>query len=198
MIIMSDTKEYIIDQAYSLFMNQSYEAVSISDISKACGLTKGALYHHFENKEALFMAVIDKYLILNEMNVYTEEKTVAQIIEETIDNVKKIVYFVLGEQPKYLPVNYLALAIDAMRHYPGFTTNKMQIMDKEVEKIKMVMDNAIERGEIRSDINTNIMAINYFSLSAGMATSILQNNSPQKAITLLQEQLNEFYNVLKC
>ena len=198
MIIMSDTKEYIIDQAYSLFMNQSYEAVSISDISKACGLTKGALYHHFENKEALFMAVIDKYLILNEMNVYTEEKTVAQIIEETIDNVKKIVYFVLGEQPKYLPVNYLALAIDALRHYPGFATNKMQIMEDEVEKIKMVMDNAIKRGEIRSDINTKIMAINYFSLSAGMATSILQNNSPQKAIVLLQEQLNELYNVLKC
>ena len=32
---MSDTREYIIDHAYKLFLNKSYEAVSISEISKA-------------------------------------------------------------------------------------------------------------------------------------------------------------------
>jgi AcrR family transcriptional regulator len=66
---MNDTKEYIIDQAYTLFLSHSYEAVTISDISKAVGLTKGALYHHFINKEEVFKAVIDKYLIIDLMEV---------------------------------------------------------------------------------------------------------------------------------
>ena len=61
---MSETKEHIIDKSYELFISHSYEAVSISDISKAIGMTKGALYHHFLNKEELFKAVVDKHLIL--------------------------------------------------------------------------------------------------------------------------------------
>jgi len=56
---MNDTREYIIDESYKLFLNRSYEAVSISVISDAIGFTKGALYHHFKNKEELFKAVID-------------------------------------------------------------------------------------------------------------------------------------------
>ena len=51
---MENTKEFIIDEAFKLFLDHSYEAVSISDISQAIGFTKGALYHHFKNKEELF------------------------------------------------------------------------------------------------------------------------------------------------
>jgi len=194
---MSDTKEFIVDQAYGLFMNKSYEAVSISDISKAIGMTKGALYHHFESKEALFMAVIDKYLILNEIYTYTEDKTLEQFIEESITSAQKLMLLLLGEHPNYLPLSYLSLLIDAMRHYPGFTSDKMRMMDEDVGKIQKVLDNAIAKGEIRGGFNTKIMAINYFSLAAGMATCILQDNNPSKAIELLREQLFEFYKVLK-
>ena len=61
---MSDTRDYIIDKAHSLFLSRSYEAVSISEISKAIGFTKGALYHHFKSKDELFKAVVENYLII--------------------------------------------------------------------------------------------------------------------------------------
>ncbi|WP_194972664.1 TetR/AcrR family transcriptional regulator [Aquiflexum lacus] len=47
------TKEKIISISAGLFNTQGYKATSISDITKATGLTKGAIYRHFTDKEDL-------------------------------------------------------------------------------------------------------------------------------------------------
>jgi len=47
------TKELIILKSADLFNTQGYKATSLSDITKATGYTKGAIYRHFENKEDL-------------------------------------------------------------------------------------------------------------------------------------------------
>ena len=86
-LIMNDTRDFIIDEAYKLFLTQSYEAVSISTISEAIGLTKGALYHHFTNKEDLFKAVIDKHF----PHFVDENAKEVGSLKELIDNLKKAV-----------------------------------------------------------------------------------------------------------
>lgn len=55
---MGDTKERILQVALELFARKGYEAVSVSDIAGALGLTKGALYRHFENKRAIFDGIL--------------------------------------------------------------------------------------------------------------------------------------------
>jgi len=45
------TRLLIVDKAISLFNSKGYRATSISDITKATGLTKGAIYGHFESKD---------------------------------------------------------------------------------------------------------------------------------------------------
>ncbi len=194
---MNDTREYIIDQAYGLFLQRSYEAVSISEISKAIGFTKGALYHHFTNKEDLFKAVIDKYLILNEISLTDPEISLNQLISHTVEKAGTVVHKIQGKQPTFVPISYMALIIDAFRHYPGFATEKEQMLTKEISKIKHVLDAAVASGEIRKDINTEIMATNYFSITIGMAQNLLHNNSPKMALKALEEQLQEFYKILK-
>jgi AcrR family transcriptional regulator len=53
------TRQQIIDAATTLFADQGFEAVSIDEILTACGISKGALYHHFAGKEAVFVAVLE-------------------------------------------------------------------------------------------------------------------------------------------
>ncbi len=195
--VMSDTREYIIDQAYSLFLSRSYEAVSISDISKAIGFTKGALYHHFTNKEELFKAVINKYLPFEKFFVPAKDITLQQYIEESIKLSNEIVLSIFGENPKFIPLSYMALLIDAFRHYPEFAKEKDRLLNSELDKIKIVLNNAIMNGEIRKNINADVMAMNFFSLNAGIATSMIQYNSPKKAIETLREQLYELYKIMK-
>ena len=195
---MSDTREYIIDQSYSLFLSRSYEAVSISDISNAIGFTKGALYHHFKNKEELFMAVIDKYLPVENFFTQTENFTVQQYIEESVKTAENIVKSIFGEKPNFLPLSYMALFIDAFRHYPKFAKEKDQLIQRELEKVQIILRNAIEKGEVRKDINVEYMALNFFSLGLGIASNLILNkNTPRQAIELLSCQLNELYRIIK-
>ena len=46
--------------ALSLFAQRGYEAVSISDIAGELGVTKGALYRHYESKQAIFRAILQR------------------------------------------------------------------------------------------------------------------------------------------
>jgi AcrR family transcriptional regulator len=60
----STTRERIIDQAMRLFSQHGYTATSIAKIEAAAGLTPGAggLYHHFDSKEAVLAAGIERQL----------------------------------------------------------------------------------------------------------------------------------------
>ena len=52
------TRQQIIDTAARLFASRGFDGTSMSDLAAAAGLTKGAFYHHFESKDALFFAVV--------------------------------------------------------------------------------------------------------------------------------------------
>jgi TetR/AcrR family fatty acid metabolism transcriptional regulator len=53
------TRERILRAALAAFASRGYHRVSVDDIVRASGTSKGAVYHHFPNKEALFLALVD-------------------------------------------------------------------------------------------------------------------------------------------
>ena len=55
---MTDTKEKILAVALQLFAKDGYEAVSVSKIAEKLGITKGALYKHYENKKDIFNSIV--------------------------------------------------------------------------------------------------------------------------------------------
>ncbi len=52
------TREQLIEVATRLFAERGYEDTSIEAVLAAAGVSRGALYHHFAGKEALFGAVL--------------------------------------------------------------------------------------------------------------------------------------------
>ena len=57
---MENTKERILLTALELFARDGYEAVSVSTIAGALGMTKGALYRHYANKRAIFESIVKR------------------------------------------------------------------------------------------------------------------------------------------
>lgn len=57
---MKDTRENILLVSLRLFAKNGYEAVSVSQIAGELGLTKGALYRHYANKQAIFESILEK------------------------------------------------------------------------------------------------------------------------------------------
>ncbi|MEA5143628.1 MAG: helix-turn-helix domain-containing protein [Oscillibacter sp.] len=57
---MATTKENILTTALQLFAKDGYEAVSVSMIAGALGMTKGALYKHYVNKRDIFDQIVTR------------------------------------------------------------------------------------------------------------------------------------------
>ncbi|GGG06113.1 TetR/AcrR family transcriptional regulator [Paenibacillus aceti] len=57
---MIDTKERILQVALKLFARDGYEGVSVRNIADVLGITKGALYKHYESKQDIFDSIIKR------------------------------------------------------------------------------------------------------------------------------------------
>ena len=53
------SRERILDSAARIFGQYGYRLASMELVAQECGLTRQALYHHFDSKEALFRAVVE-------------------------------------------------------------------------------------------------------------------------------------------
>ncbi|MDR6598824.1 AcrR family transcriptional regulator [Saccharothrix longispora] len=53
------TRQALVDSAVELFTKRGYAGTSLDEVAKRARLTKGALYHHFSGKQALFEAAFD-------------------------------------------------------------------------------------------------------------------------------------------
>ena len=53
------TRNALIEAARGLFSERGYAGVSTEEIVQAAGVTRGALYHHFRDKQDLFTAVVE-------------------------------------------------------------------------------------------------------------------------------------------
>jgi AcrR family transcriptional regulator len=57
-----ETRHRILEAATHLFSKTGYDATGVAEICQAAGVSKGAFYHHFPSKQAVFMALLNSYL----------------------------------------------------------------------------------------------------------------------------------------
>src|SRR6202008_4906017 len=57
-----DIQRGILPTACGLFARQGYMRSSIADLADACKLSRGALYHYFDSKEAILCAILDAHV----------------------------------------------------------------------------------------------------------------------------------------
>ena len=56
---IDNSKEQILEAAMKVFVKNGYEQTKMDVIADVSGLSKGAIYHHYESKKDLFLALID-------------------------------------------------------------------------------------------------------------------------------------------
>ena len=56
-----NTADRILEQSMKLFFQKGYHGTSIDDITQATGVTKGALYWHYRNKEEVLKRIVEEY-----------------------------------------------------------------------------------------------------------------------------------------
>ena len=80
------TRNRILDTAVAVFNHKGVAHTSLNDIAKEAGVTRGAIYWHFENKVAMFDAMIERLICPLLINAEDREARIAadplQFIED--------------------------------------------------------------------------------------------------------------------
>jgi AcrR family transcriptional regulator len=65
--VQEGRKHQLIDSALMLFAEKGYENATIKDLAEACGVAPGLVYHYFDSKEDLLLAVFEKHGFVAEL-----------------------------------------------------------------------------------------------------------------------------------
>ena len=69
-----DTKERILDAALEMFSQNGYAGTNIRELSASLGLVKSGVYKHFESKEEIWNALLDKMIAYYEEHFGSAEQ----------------------------------------------------------------------------------------------------------------------------
>lgn len=122
------TKDRIIETAFQLFLDQGYANTSMSNLVHATQLSKGAFYHYFKNKEALYQEVLNRYVISYYKAVDWE--VLKQLNSTQIE--QAVVAFYQSFVPEILALTtkgmsrYFSLFFEAYEQYPYFKQEVQQ------------------------------------------------------------------------
>ncbi len=86
----SSLKERIIVSAAKNFAKKGYAKTSIDSIVKSSKVSKGGIYHHFRNKEELFIAVLFRNVAISEetnSNLFQDKKNITKDLNENYDKI---------------------------------------------------------------------------------------------------------------
>lgn len=188
---MKYSREYILRRAFDVFMNKGYDSASISVLQEELQMSRGALYRYFKNKEELFNAVIDEYFfkIFDKLQHNMDKHTYSlEKFIEVMHRRQKIFVnaFTRAGVTHIIFLNYTALVIQAGKHYPNFLERFKIINNRSLESWKDAMRNSIKEGEIKDDIDIDILAI-LFNNTSVKETSDRDCNDSSFAINVMQD-----------
>lgn len=159
---MKYSREYILRNAFDVFMNKGYDSASISVLQKELKMSRGVMYRYFESKEELFRSVIDEYFFktYDRLSQVVDTRKTASIFIETMHRRQKLMatVFIKSGFTHTVFLNYTALLIQAAKHYPNFITRFKEIQGRIVNNWEVVLKNGINAKEIRSDVDIKIMS----------------------------------------
>ncbi len=85
-----NSKNQILDAALKVFVNKGYSQTRMDDIVEISGLSKGAIYHHYESKKDLFLSLIEhweNYFFPDIFNKNIKDKNPDDILREIVNDI---------------------------------------------------------------------------------------------------------------
>ena len=152
------TRQTLLRHAFEQIHQQGFRAVSLDAILRDTGVTKGALYHHFPNKQALGYAVVDEVVagilqtVWIDPVVNSDDPVTAlqDIIRLTGENMS------LDELKLGCPLNNLSQEMSALDE--GFRLRLDKIYENWRTSLSAALENGINRNTVVSNIDPDTTA----------------------------------------
>lgn len=190
--------------AFKMFILKSFDGVSIPDIEKATGFTRGTIFHYADTKLDLFRQVVEYYVLerqdIDRKIQVADDCTLRQFIDtyaKGVERTMEALHEIIGMDVPMRDCSraYLNMASQVSVLLPEVHKAFLNAMAKEERLWIEVIGRGVENGELRSDVQPAILAKIMMSLFYGRAfqDSLINGMDPK----LLKEEMLAVYERVK-
>ena len=190
--------------AFKMFILKSFDGVSIPDIEKATGFTRGTIFHYADTKLDLFRQVVEYYVLerqdIDRKIQVADDCTLRQFIDTYVKGVEQTMetlHEIIGMDVPMRDCSraYLNMASQVSVLLPEVHKAFLNAMAKEERLWIEVIGRGVESGELCSDVQPAILAKIMMSLFYGRAfqDSLINGMDPK----LLKEEMLAVYEMVK-
>lgn len=160
------TRQKIIELASPIFLSHGYNGTSMSQLTEAIGMTKGAIYGNFKDKDELALAAF-RY------NFERISKAIGQSVDAQENACDKLLAFAgyylkeFSEIMKRGGCPLLNAAIDSDHVFPPLKDAVEKALSRWFRYIRRIIKEGIKKGEIKPDTDAEAFASVFISLVEG-------------------------------
>lgn len=198
---MPHLREDIVNKSFFQFLNKGYKACSLKDLEQATGLTKGAFYYYFRNKEEILKAGIQKYLsVASEMSeaeflkIRSLREYIGEIVarkERTAGLLQQMFDFFIIE------VAFFQLILEVASLFPEYRNRIDKLSRNRLARWEFMILKAKGQGEIKAELDTSVLARNLMSVSTSMLNIELGTENMRFVFSDMQMQFEQYYVLIK-
>lgn len=146
-------RERILQAALEVFAHKGYHRGIVDDIVRASGTSKGAVYHHFPTKEALFLALVDEFS--NHLATAVAEAVASR--HGALAKVEGALQAVLQTFARHRELARILL-LEAVSLGAAYEAKRAEIHGRFAALIKGYLDEAVSEGSI-PPLNTEVATL---------------------------------------
>jgi AcrR family transcriptional regulator len=177
-----EARKVIIDAAITVAIRDGYQTMTIEDVAKEVGVTKGALYGYFQNKEEIMSEV------LIEISKKIEENLTLSHVEGSFDAILDQLSDRILNDP------YVSLISELMSisgRDPAIRPMVSKMMDRTIQFIENGLQTLQEQKCIPGTLDLHAAAIVTEALSRGMFTKLSITQEPEEIRKLWQSAMKK-------
>ena len=140
------TRKRIINAAVDLFADEGYQATGLGDIIERAEMTKGALYYHFDSKEALATAIIGE-------GAGTALTAFRNIAEPSAPALENMIHGVFVVADLVRTDKMVRIGAQLLRAFGKFNEATAQAQDHLLAEMVIQARQAIVEGDLRDDLD---------------------------------------------
>lgn len=160
------TTKFIIETVAPIFNKQGYYGTSMTDITSATGMTKGAIYGNFKNKEDLMFSAF-KHNVDRVVNQIRKELAG---IESPIQQLYGLTNFYRRYRQytiEYGGCPIVNIGVDANHENPKLLGRVQEVISRLEGRITKLIQLGIDAGEIKKTVNPEKFGRMFFTMIEG-------------------------------
>ena len=177
------TRQYILERTAPLFNRKGFEGTSLAELTEVTGLTKGALYGNFRDKEEIALEAF-QYSIAKIREVVMRELEGALTCKEQLLLLLNFYSQYVFNPPVPGGCPLLNTAIEADDHRTSMRRVVVKELLHSINFIQNLIHRGIEKNEFRSDIDPSEIAYTFFCSVEGalMFSRVERSREPMDII----------------